>query len=184
VEYSVYTMRQASRRSWRIGQHLPVQVVCFAYRGTLQAQALSLVAKKLQSSLAVEGDLLDEGLASHGSGDEDFLLTLARSLTERGDESEESLESLFAEVRRTAEAAETALRAGDVVPEEIAVAPERIESVAPLPAINGKLPTPSSGDGETLPEVAGNGVHAPGVSTAPERENAEGLRHGEQLRLF
>ena len=54
---SVYTMRQASRRSWRIGQTQPVQVVFMAYRNTLQADALQLVAKKLQSSLAVEGEL-------------------------------------------------------------------------------------------------------------------------------
>lgn len=32
VEYSVYTMRQASRRSWRIGQRHPVRVIYFAYR--------------------------------------------------------------------------------------------------------------------------------------------------------
>lgn len=33
VEYTVYTMRQASRRSWRIGQRLPVRVVYLAYQG-------------------------------------------------------------------------------------------------------------------------------------------------------
>ena len=49
TDYSVYTMRQASRRSWRIGQTQPVQVVFMAYRNTLQADALQLVAKKLQS---------------------------------------------------------------------------------------------------------------------------------------
>ena len=49
TDYSVYTMRQASRRSWRIGQREPVQVVFMAYRNTLQADALQLVAKKLQS---------------------------------------------------------------------------------------------------------------------------------------
>ena len=53
----MYTMRQASRRSWRIGQTRPVKVVFMSYRGTLQADALKLVAKKLQSSLAVEGEL-------------------------------------------------------------------------------------------------------------------------------
>ena len=37
TDYSVYTMRQASRRSWRIGQTQPVQVVFMAYRNTLQA---------------------------------------------------------------------------------------------------------------------------------------------------
>ena len=57
TDYSVYTMRQASRRSWRIGQTRPVKVVFMAYRGTLQADALKLVAQKLQSSLAVEGEL-------------------------------------------------------------------------------------------------------------------------------
>ena len=40
VECSVYTMRQASRRSWRIGQHRPVKVVFMAYRNSLQADAL------------------------------------------------------------------------------------------------------------------------------------------------
>ena len=55
TDYSVYTMRQASRRSWRIGQSRPVKVVFLAYRNSLQADALKLVAKKPQSSLAVEG---------------------------------------------------------------------------------------------------------------------------------
>ncbi len=31
-DYSVYTMRQASRRSWRIGQTEHVQVVFMAHR--------------------------------------------------------------------------------------------------------------------------------------------------------
>ncbi len=43
TDYSVYTMRQASRRSWRIGQTRPVKVVFMAYRNTLQADALKLV---------------------------------------------------------------------------------------------------------------------------------------------
>ena len=34
--------QQASRRSWRIGQTQPVQVVFMAYRNTLQADALKL----------------------------------------------------------------------------------------------------------------------------------------------
>ena len=60
TDYSVYTMRQASRRSWRIGQTEPVKVVFMAYRNTLQADALKLVAQKLQSSLAVEGELPED----------------------------------------------------------------------------------------------------------------------------
>ena len=53
TDYGVYTMRQASRRSWRIGQTEPVQLAFMTYRNTLQADALKLVAQKLQSSLAV-----------------------------------------------------------------------------------------------------------------------------------
>ncbi len=41
TDYSVYVMRQASRRSWRIGQTRPVEVAFMAYRGTLRPNALS-----------------------------------------------------------------------------------------------------------------------------------------------
>ena len=47
----------SSRRSWRIGQTRPVKVVFMVYRSSLRAAALKLVAKQLQSSLAVEGEL-------------------------------------------------------------------------------------------------------------------------------
>jgi SNF2 family DNA or RNA helicase len=117
VEYSVYTMRQASRRSWRIGQRLPVQVIYLAYSGTLQAQALALVAKKLKSSLAVEGELVEEGLATHGDQGDDMLLSLARSLTDRTETNAGSLEALFAGVRAAQGEVEAALRPEDVEPE-------------------------------------------------------------------
>ena len=55
TDYPVSTMRQASRRFWRIGLSRPVKVVFMAHRNNLQADALKLVAKKLQPSLAVEG---------------------------------------------------------------------------------------------------------------------------------
>ena len=73
-------MRQASRRSWRIGQKRPVKVVFMAYRNTLQADALKLVAKKLQSSLAVEGELPEDGLAAFGDDGDDLMLALARQI--------------------------------------------------------------------------------------------------------
>ena len=77
VDYSVYVMRQASRRSWRIGQTRPVKVVYMSYRNTLQADALKLVAKKLQSSLAVEGELPENGLAAYGDEGDDLMMALA-----------------------------------------------------------------------------------------------------------
>ena len=88
TDYSVYTMRQASRRSWRIGQKRPVKVVFMAYRNTLQADALKLVAKKLQSSLAVEGELPEDGLAAFGDDGDDLMLALARQIVSGEEETD------------------------------------------------------------------------------------------------
>src|SRR5438093_11965682 len=60
--YSIYTLRQASRRSWRIGQREPVRVAFFTYSKTAQESCLRLMGKKLLVSLAMEGKLHVEGL--------------------------------------------------------------------------------------------------------------------------
>ena len=128
TDYSVYTMRQASRRSWRIGQRRPVKVVFMAYRNSLQADALKLVAKKLQSSLAVEGELPEDGLAAYGDDGDDLMLALARRIVS-GDEEDaaETVEAVFAAARRDAEAASEEYLVDDgwqiieVEPEAIAV---------------------------------------------------------------
>ena len=83
TDYSVYVSRQASRRSWRIGQTRPVKVVYMAYRNTLQADALKLVAQKIQSSLAVEGELPEDGLAAFGDDGDDMMMALARRIVQR-----------------------------------------------------------------------------------------------------
>ena len=108
THYSVYTMRQASRRSWRIGQTEPVKVVFMAYRNTLQADALTLVAKKLQSSLAAEGELPEDGLAAFGDDGDDLMLALARKIV-AGDEDAGSVESVFEQARQVAAEAEALL---------------------------------------------------------------------------
>ena len=48
-----------------------------SYRSTLQADALKLVAKKLQSSLAVEGELPEDGLAAYADDGDDLMMALA-----------------------------------------------------------------------------------------------------------
>ena len=101
TDYSVYVMRQASRRSWRIGQTRPVKVVFMSYRNSLQADALKLVAKKLQSSLAVEGELPEDGLATYGDDGEDVMMALARKIVS-GDEEEaddDTMEEVLAAAR-------------------------------------------------------------------------------------
>ena len=115
TDYSVYTSRQASRRSWRIGQKRPVKVVFMAYRNTLQAEALKLVAKKLQSSLAVEGELPEDGLAAFGDEGDDLMLALARQIVS-GEETYadgESVEDVFAQARDAEASAEEFLVDGD-----------------------------------------------------------------------
>ena len=107
TDYSVYVVRQASRRSWRIGQTRPVKVVFMSYRNTLQADALKLVAKKMQSSLAVEGELPEDGLAAYGDDGDDLMMALARKIVS-GDEEEdaETMEEVFAQARNAEATAE------------------------------------------------------------------------------
>jgi len=81
--YSVFTLRQASRRSWRIGQDKPVRVFFMAYAETMQDQALSLMAQKMETSLAVEGELSDKGLAALSESENSMVYELAKALTGR-----------------------------------------------------------------------------------------------------
>ncbi len=62
VPYDILTLRQASRRSWRLTQTNPVQVYFLYYKDTTQEQAMDLISKKLQASLAIEGKFSEEGL--------------------------------------------------------------------------------------------------------------------------
>jgi len=81
--YSVFTLRQASRRSWRIGQQQPVRVFFMAYAETMQEKALSLMAQKMETSLAVEGELSDQGLAALSESENSMVYELAKALTGR-----------------------------------------------------------------------------------------------------
>ena len=80
--YSLHTLRQASRRSWRIGQRRPVRVKFFCYEGTMQTACLRLMGKKLLVALTMEGKFAGEGLQSIDE-DDDMLSAMARELVER-----------------------------------------------------------------------------------------------------
>ncbi len=65
-----------------------------AYRSRLQADALKLVAQRPQSSLAVEGELPDDGLAGYGDTGDDVMMALARKLAS-GDAEDEPFGNVF-----------------------------------------------------------------------------------------
>ncbi len=127
TDYSVYVARQASRRSWRIGQTRPVKVVFMSYRSTLQADALKLVAKKMQSSLAVEGELPEDGLAAFGDDGDDMMMALARRIVSGEEEDEaETVEEVFAQARNAEATADELLvddgwKVVEIEPETISV---------------------------------------------------------------
>lgn len=61
--YSIFLLRQASRRSWRLGQDRPVKVVFAYWKETRQADALSHVAKKMRAATLIDGRAIS-GLGS------------------------------------------------------------------------------------------------------------------------
>ena len=81
--YSTYTLRQASRRSWRITQKEPVKVYYLTYSETMQTRAMKLIATKLETSLALEGELTDKGLSALAESSDSMTRELARALVEQ-----------------------------------------------------------------------------------------------------
>ena len=89
-----------------------------------------LVAKKLQSSLAVEGELPEDGLAAFGDDGEDLMMALARKIVsgeEEGEEDEaETVEEVFAAAQDAESEAEELLvdegwKLVEVEPEAVSV---------------------------------------------------------------
>ena len=80
--YDLFTLRQASRRSWRIGQKCPCKVFFLYYKETMQARAMALMAQKLDASLALEGQFSAEGLAAMSAESGSLTMELAKSLVE------------------------------------------------------------------------------------------------------
>lgn len=78
IEYSVHTLRQSVRRSWRLGQLHPVKVVFMGYQGCMQDAAIQLIAKKMRAAELIDGDE-GGGLAQHDEGGANLLLELAQA---------------------------------------------------------------------------------------------------------
>jgi SNF2 family DNA or RNA helicase len=93
VEYSLYTLWQALRRVWRLGQTKPVKAVFAVYRGTMEAQALALMGRKMRAAQLLYGDNVGGAIVPVEEGD--FITELAREVL-RGAELDD-LQSPFAD---------------------------------------------------------------------------------------
>lgn len=67
---SIATLRQASRRSWRLGQLHDIEVYFLYYYNTTQEDLLALMGTKLQASMIAEGRSSDEGLSALSQNDD------------------------------------------------------------------------------------------------------------------
>ncbi len=78
--YNVYTLMQAARRSWRIGQREDVEVLFLGYRQSSQSQCLALMAEKIAVSQSTSGDIPESGLDSLNQRGDSVEMALARQL--------------------------------------------------------------------------------------------------------
>ena len=170
IDYSVYTVLQASRRSWRIGQTRPVKVYYFAYEETIQEDALHLVAAKVAAALRVNGDTVgDDSLADLDdltSGD--LVATLAKIITGDVQIEAHSLQQAFAEANASLRQANTLIGEYSVVDDgeddEPVPALEMIGQQPVLSTSTSSAQAPSKG---ALPTIAGNGQSVNGHTHQP-----------------
>lgn len=80
LDYSVYTMQQAARRTWRLGQVDDVKVFYAVYADTMEHRAMGLVAQKLAAALLLTGDVVEGALVQQTDSGRGFLADLAKSV--------------------------------------------------------------------------------------------------------
>ena len=80
--FSVYTLMQAARRSWRIGQRQPVEVYFLGYEGTAQIRCLSLMARKIAVTQSTSGTMPESGLDVLNQNADSVEVALAKQLVQ------------------------------------------------------------------------------------------------------
>ena len=81
--YNVYTVMQAARRSWRIGQTVPVEVHFAGYSGTAGEVCLELMGKKISVSQSTSGDMPENGLEILNQEEASIEVELAKRLIDK-----------------------------------------------------------------------------------------------------
>lgn len=83
--YNVYTLMQAARRSWRIGQKEDVEVYFSGYSNTAQQICLELMGQKVAVTQSTSGDMPDSGLDILNQAEDSVEVQLAKRLVEQQD---------------------------------------------------------------------------------------------------
>jgi ribosomal protein L16 Arg81 hydroxylase len=78
--YDVYTVQQAARRAWRIGQLVDCEVWFLGYEGSAQMKCYELTRKKIAVSQSTSGHMLDSGLDVLNQDGDSIEVALAKQL--------------------------------------------------------------------------------------------------------
>jgi hypothetical protein len=168
--YSLHTLRQASRRSWRIGQRFPVRVKFVTYSGTMQETCLRLMGKKMLVALMMEGKFSGEGLQALDT-DEDLISAMARELVEKAGVGE-SADAIWRELDQEKE---------KIQPRPAVIEPEPEEEPIMV------LPLSSPPSTQAQPTAFGIHLSEPSLSTKKSKKTAlwpTAKEANAQLSLF
>jgi Helicase conserved C-terminal domain len=78
--WSLFTINQASRRAWRIGQTEECRLYYLSYKETFQEQMATLIAQKNKAAGAINGDVSSDGLNAMLGDDGDLQSMLIQSI--------------------------------------------------------------------------------------------------------
>ncbi|MFC0273591.1 helicase-related protein [Metabacillus herbersteinensis] len=78
--WSLYTINQSSRRSWRIGQDKECRLYYLAYKDSYQEQMAQLIAQKNKAASAINGKVSSDGLSAMLGDDGDLQSMLIKSI--------------------------------------------------------------------------------------------------------
>ncbi len=122
IDYSLFTVVQASRRAWRIIQDRPCRVYYPFYAETMENQAVNLIGRKQQAANLLYGDTTGGGLSdlTGAEGGGDLLAELAKAIDR--DESVTDLRDLFARHAQQSNPTESAWFVAEPEPEPVYMA--------------------------------------------------------------
>lgn len=92
--YSLFTIWQASRRSYRLNQRKECRVYYMALNQTIQPDVIEMIAEKQSATSAIQGKFSTEGLAAMANG-MDARMKLAQSLSKMDTTSGNDLQNMF-----------------------------------------------------------------------------------------